>query len=94
DWTALVCDTVVMNPPFGAQRAHADRPFIDRALEIGGEVYGIFNEGSSTFVAAYTEGRAVVEEVIRCIFPMRRTFAHHCRDRVDITVEVVHLVRI
>ncbi len=94
DWAALTCDTVVMNPPFGAQKAHADRPFIDRALELGNEVYGIFNEGSSPFVAAYTEGRAVVEEVIRCIFPMRRTFAHHCRDRLDITVEVVHLIRI
>ena len=28
DWAGLACDTVVMNPPFGAQRAHADRPFI------------------------------------------------------------------
>ncbi len=64
-----------MNPPFGAQKAHADRPFIDRALELAGEVYGIFNEGSTPFVAAYTEGRATIEEVIRCAFPMKRTCA-------------------
>ena len=94
DWGRFACDTVVMNPPFGAQKAHADRPFIDRALEIAGEVYGIFNQGSAEFVAAYTEGRAVVAEVIRCGFPMRRTFAHHRRDRMDITVEVIHLKRI
>jgi len=94
DWSGLACDTVVMNPPFGAQKAHADRPFIDRALELAGDVYGIFNEGSTPFVAAYTEGRAAIDEVIRCAFPMRRTFAHHRRERVDITVEVVHLRRI
>lgn len=94
DRVALSCDTVVMNPPFGAQKAHADRPFIDLALEIAGEVYGIFNEGSTPFVAAYTEGRAELEEVIRCAFPMKRTFAHHRRERVDIMVEVIHLRRI
>jgi len=94
DRAALSCYTVVMNPPFGAQKAHADRPFIDLALEIAGEVYGIFNEGSTPFVAAYTEGRAAIEEVIRCAFPMKRTFAHHRRERVDIMVEVIHLRRI
>ena len=94
DWAGLVCDTVVMNPPFGAQKAHADRPFIDRALELGNVVYGIFNEGSSSFVAAYTEDRAVIEEIVRCAFPMRRTFAHHRKERVDITVEVIRLKRI
>ncbi|WP_332448758.1 METTL5 family protein [Methanoculleus sp.] len=94
DRAALLCDTVVMNPPFGAQKAHADRPFIDLALEIAGEVYGIFNEGSAPFVASYTEGRAEIEEVVRCAFPMKRTFAHHRRERVDITVEILHLRRI
>jgi putative methylase len=64
------------------------------SLEIAGEVYGIFNEGSTPFVAAYTEGRAELEEVIRCAFPMKRTFAHHRRERVDIMVEVIHLRRI
>jgi len=93
DWGRFACDTVVMNPPFGAQKVHADRPFIDRALEIAGEVYGIFNQGSAAFVAAYTEGRAVVVEVIRCRFPMRRTFAHHRSDRMDITVEAIHLTK-
>jgi putative methylase len=94
DRAGLACDTVVMNPPFGAQKVHADRPFIDMALEIAAEVYGIFNEGSAPFVAAYTLDRAAIDEVIRCAFPMRRTFAHHRKERVDITVEVIHLRRI
>src|SRR5690606_40553656 len=40
DLASLVgpCDTVVMNPPFGAQEPHADRPFIDAALSIAPEI--------------------------------------------------------
>ncbi|NYT07140.1 MAG: methyltransferase, partial [Methanomicrobiales archaeon] len=57
------CDTVVMNPPFGAQNVHADRPFIDAALTTAPRIYGIFNAGSRRFVESYLGGRGVIEEV-------------------------------
>jgi putative methylase len=34
-------DTVVMNPPFGSQVKHADRPFLKKAFEVGDVVYSI-----------------------------------------------------
>lgn len=34
-------DTVVMNPPFGSQRRHADRPFLTKAFEVSDVVYSI-----------------------------------------------------
>ncbi|WP_297548888.1 METTL5 family protein [Thermococcus sp.] len=34
-------DTVVMNPPFGSQRRHADRPFLMKAFEVADVVYSI-----------------------------------------------------
>jgi len=34
-------DTVVMNPPFGSQRKHADRPFLLKAFEVADVVYSI-----------------------------------------------------
>ncbi|WP_297499136.1 METTL5 family protein [Thermococcus sp.] len=34
-------DTVVMNPPFGSQVKHADRPFLEKAFEVSGSVYSI-----------------------------------------------------
>jgi len=37
----LGVDTVVMNPPFGSQRPHADRPFLMKAFEIADVVYSI-----------------------------------------------------
>ncbi|HZD42734.1 MAG TPA: METTL5 family protein, partial [Methanomicrobiales archaeon] len=87
-------DTVVMNPPFGAQRRHADRPFIDTALRLGHVVYGIFNAGSRPFLSEYTRDRAEIDEVIAAPLPLRRTFSHHRKDRLDIPVEIVRMVRI
>jgi putative methylase len=83
------CDTVVMNPPFGAQRRHADRPFIDRALNIGNVIYGIFNAGSLPFVSAYVGKRGIIEEAISGTLPLPHTFAFHSRERVDIDVEIL-----
>ena len=34
-------DTVVMNPPFGSQNPHADRPFLIKAFEVSNVVYSI-----------------------------------------------------
>jgi putative methylase len=87
-------DTVVMNPPFGAQKAHADRPFIDAALALAPVTYSIFNAGSILFVAAYTGQRAEITEKIGGAFPIRRTFAFHTKDIQEIEVEILRLIRI
>ena len=86
-------DTVIMNPPFDAQREHADRPFIDAGLASAEVVWGIFNSGSRPFLASYIRGRATVDSVIPATFPIRRTFAHHTRDVMDIPVDFIRLVR-
>jgi putative methylase len=86
------CDTVVMNPPFGAQKAHADRPFIDLAISVAPVTYGIFNAGSIPFIGAYTRGRADITETIGGKFPLRRTFAFHTRDVQEIDVEILRLM--
>ena len=83
------CDTVVMNPPFGAQQIHADRPFIDASLAIAPVIYGIFNAGSRSFVTAYLAGRGEIDEVIGGLLPVKRTFSFH-RDEVrEIPVEIM-----
>lgn len=95
DLVSLVgpCDTVVMNPPFGAQDAHADRPFIDAALAIAPAVYGIFNAGSRNFVKAYAGETAEVEEVVEGTLLMKRTFSFHAKDLRETPVEVIVLRR-
>ena len=88
-----LCDTVIMNPPFGAQKVHADRPFIDLALRIAPVTYGIFNAGSIPFVRAYTSERAEISEKVSGSFPIKRTFAFHTRDIQDIEVEILRLTQ-
>lgn len=85
------CDTVVMNPPFGAQKVHADRPFIDLALAVAPVTYGIFNAGSVAFVKAYTSDRADISEAVSGSFPIKRTFAFHTKDIQEIEVEILRL---
>jgi putative methylase len=88
------CDTVIMNPPFGAQKAHADRPFIDFALATAPVTYSIFNAGSAQFVKAYTAQKAEITEKVGGAFPIKRTFAFHTRDVQEIEVEILRLQRI
>jgi putative methylase len=87
------CDTVVMNPPFGAQKAHADRPFIDCAITLAPVTYSIFNAGSAQFVKAYTAQKAEITEKIGGAFPIKRTFAFHTKDVQEIEVEILRLKR-
>lgn len=82
-------DTIVMNPPFGAQKVHADRPFIDTGLALAPVVYGIFNAGSRHFLERYLEGRAVIEETIGGLLPIRRSFSFHREDVREIPVEIM-----
>jgi putative methylase len=87
-------DTVIMNPPFGAQKVHADRPFIDLALTLAPVTYSIFNAGSVQFIETYTAERAEIDEKIGGIFPIKRTFSFHTQDVQEIGVEILRLKRI
>ena len=86
-------DTVIMNPPFGAQKIHADRPFIDSALAVAPVTYSIFNAGSLPFVEAYTAQKAEITDKVGGAFPIKRTFAFHTRDVQEIEVDILRLKR-
>jgi putative methylase len=83
-------DLVVMNPPFGAQRRHADRPFWDVALRLAGRsVYSFALADSRTFIAerAVAHGAHVIEaRPVR--WSLERSFPHHTRDRVPLSVDL------
>ncbi|PKL57423.1 MAG: methyltransferase, partial [Methanomicrobiales archaeon HGW-Methanomicrobiales-5] len=87
------CDTVIMNPPFGAQKIHADRPFVELALTAAPVVYSIFNAGSTPFIKAFIRKRAEVAEQVGSAFAIKRTFAFHTRDVLEFEVEILRLVR-
>lgn len=90
----LAADTVIMNPPFGAQKEHADRPFIDFALLTAPVCYGIFNKGSIPFLEAYTKNTAVITAKTAAQLNIPKQFAFHTQENLEIPVEIVRLERV
>uniref|UniRef100_A0A7C3VDM1 Methyltransferase domain-containing protein n=1 Tax=Archaeoglobus fulgidus TaxID=2234 RepID=A0A7C3VDM1_ARCFL len=86
--------TTVMNPPFGIQRKHADRPFLLKAFEISEVIYTIHSAGSSNFVKRLSEehGFAVTHQWNFSI-PLRRTYSFHEKAFKYIPVEVFRIER-
>ncbi len=85
-------ETVVMNPPFGAQRASAgDRAFLRKATEMADVVYSLHNLGSEGFIRRFVEP-CRVEEIYRIPFPMKRCFEFHSLDVKTIEVELYRIL--
>jgi putative methylase len=84
-------NTVVMNPPFGAQNKGNDRPFLDKALETGSVIYSIHNAGSSDFIRGYIEGRGEITDIVNLKFPIRHTFKFHKKEITLIDVELYRI---
>lgn len=85
-------DTVIMNPPFGAQRGNrnADRVFYARATEAVhpyGTVWFLAQERTESYLAKMAEelgGR--MEKVAGWDYPLEATMAHHQKEMQAIRV--------
>lgn len=83
--------SVIMNPPFGAQKGSSgDRAFLRKATEMGEVVYSIHNAGSEGFIRRFVEP-CKVEEVQKIAFPLKRSFKFHSRDVKVIEVELYRI---
>lgn len=84
--------TVIMNPPFGAQRgSQGDRVFLQKAMEVGDVIYSIHNSGSEGFIRRFVEPSSI-DEVRRVPLPLRRCFEFHNREVKTIEVELYRIV--
>lgn len=85
-------NTVVMNPPFGAQAKGSDRPFLLSALRTSDVVYSIHNSGSHDFISRFI-GDARITDWYTTAFPLKRTFKFHKKDVEIINVEIYRIMR-
>lgn len=86
--------TVVMNPPFGAQKGKrgADRAFLETAAVIADVSYSIHNEGSQEFVEAFAaDNGGEVTHAFRASFELERQFEFHEEERREIDTEVYRI---
>jgi len=82
-------DTCIQNPPFGAQRKHADLPFLHKSLEIAGVVYTLHNSLTSDFIEREVKGlRREICFRKRYSFELKHSFKFHRKERefVDVTM--------
>ncbi|MBC7086408.1 MAG: methyltransferase [Methanomethylovorans sp.] len=85
-------DTVIMNPPFGAQCKGNDRPFLSTALRVADVIYSIHNSGSHKFIENFIKP-AVISEWYETVFPVKRTFKFHKKDVEMVKVEIYRILR-
>ncbi len=85
-----MADVVVMNPPFGAQRRGADRPFWDAAFATARRgIFAFALSESRTFIARRAVARSAQIVATRPVaWELPRTFAHHSRGRVKLDVDL------
>ena len=83
-------DTVLMNPPFGSQNRHADRPFLEKAMESADVVYSIHMANSVDFVRKLAESRG--KQVRRCKiykYAIPHTFSFHRKEKQTVEIAAV-----
>ncbi len=90
-------DTVLMNAPFGVQKAHADQPFLRKALELADVVYSLHkaSETGRSFIATYVAqlgGRISFVQELGMALPPTMTF--HEKRRHIIRVDFYRIRRI
>lgn len=86
--------TVIMNPPFGIQKRHADRVFLEKAFEIANVVYSIHSAESEVFVKRRAEEKGFrITHVWKFMIPLKRTYSFHEKAFKFIPVEVFRIER-
>jgi len=79
--------TVVMNPPFGAQKRHADRPFLEKAFEVAPVIYSFHMAETEEWVRREALGAGfTITHKNKYVFAIRHLFDFHRKERLDIDV--------
>jgi len=89
-------DTVIMNPPFGAQFSNrgADKIFIKKAMEVGKAIYSLHLKNSSVFIKNLLrkEGWQIgAGKEYR--FPIKASLPFHEKRVVYYDVELIHALK-
>jgi len=87
----IKCDTVIMNPPFGAQKSNrwADRRFIEKAFEITNVIYSLHLSKTIDFIEKMVLSLGgEITYYKKYDFPIRHSFSFHTKkyQKVDITL--------
>ncbi len=88
-------DTVIQNPPFGAQKAHrkdADRKFLKKALKVAPVVYSFHLAKTEEFIEKVGSSvSSVITHRFYYKFPLPRTYYFHKDEKREVEVVVLRI---
>ena len=89
------CDTILMNPPFGAQKSNrwADRGFLEKAFELSNVIYSLHLTKTIEFIEkmiASLDGE--ITFVKEYIFPIKHTYFFHKKKSLDCEVTLLRIL--
>jgi putative methylase len=97
DVTAVrtTCDTILMNPPFGAQKSNqnADRSFIEKGFEIATIIYSLHLKKTIPFLKKMItalHGEITYQKEYE--FPIRRLFEFHEKEVIKYDVTLLRIL--
>lgn len=87
-------DTVIMNPPFGAQRKGADRPFLTAAMRCAPVIYSLHMSNTEDFIQRFV-GRSgfTATPLKRYKFGIPYMFEFHSKAKKEIDVTLFYILR-
>ncbi|MFO7676783.1 MAG: METTL5 family protein [Thermoplasmatota archaeon] len=88
------CDTVLMNPPFGAQKSNekADRKFIEKGFEIADILYSLHLTKTIPFLEkmiSSLNGTCTFQKKYR--FPIKWQFSFHSKQQKEFEVTLIRI---
>jgi putative methylase len=92
-WRGPPADTVVMNPPFGAQSRGADRPFLEAAFATAPVVYSLHHAETRAFVEGFARERGFdATHAWGLRFPLPHQHRHQTHAVVEVDVVALRLI--
>jgi len=87
-------DTVLMNPPFGTKKAHADLQFLECALGLGKVVYSIHKSSTREFLKRWLRRRGFnYDRIIATKMEIPHQFSFHRKPRGSVDVDAIRITR-
>ena len=84
-------DTVLMNPPFGSVKKHADLPFIMTAAAHASTIYSIHNMKTKDFVERQYDEIGDIFFRAKVLISVPRIYAHHKENLHDMEALIIAL---
>ena len=85
-------DLVIQNPPFGTKNAHADKIFLEKAIELSSTIISFHKASTEVFVKAFADDKNLkIARVWSFDFPLKKTMKHHEKKVQNIAVNCYQL---